>query len=100
MEGFEVIKLRLDRDVVGDAGRIWGMDRTVVVDDVAPAGLYPICDFGLSLKNFFADVVWIYDVWGIIGVGVLDDGVGDALTFEGESWEGRIRIVEIRRRDC
>ena len=90
MEGFEVIKLRLDRDVVGDAGRIRGMDRTVVVDDVAPAGFNPVGDFGFSLKYFFADVVWVNYVGGIVGVGVLDDGVWDALAFEGESWERRI----------
>ena len=85
-----LVKLGLDvggeRDV-GGAGR---MDGPTLVDD-AFGGVDPVWFLVMGLEDLSMDVFIVGDVGVICRVGIVGEGVGDALAVEGKDGE---RIIE------
>ena len=82
-----MIKLGLDMGGERDVGGMGRMDGPTLVDDVF-CGVDPEGDLGGSLENLLMNVLFVYDVWVFLGVGFVDEGVGDALASERTDGEG------------
>ena len=85
-----MIKLGLDMGKERDVGGMGRMDGPTLVDDVL-CGIDPERDLGRSLENLLVNVFIVRDVGVFLGVGFIDEGVGNALASEGTDGEG---IVE------
>ena len=85
-----LVKLGLDVGGERDVGRVGRMDGPTLVDDVF-GGVDPIGYFVRGLKYLSVNVFVVGDVGVDFGVGIVDEGVGDALAGEGKNGE---RVVE------